>query len=257
MSDTNVPVVTESAMDAPAPPAPKDFAADRYFDPQIMATARAQLKQEHGGSTYSMVLVNIAEYAPRKGVDSYRWEGEAWHGGDINRLVVKSEGEGDTRHLGRAEIQVLYSRAIGPYFNLQAGLRYDIRPTPNRTYATIGFEGLAPYMFEVGGALFVSNKGDVLGRLDAFEDFRITQRFIVQPRAELNFAASDVSETGIGSGLSDSELGMRLRYEVRREFAPYLGVSWDQKYGRTQDLARAAGENPSSVRFVGGLRVWF
>ena len=156
-----------------------------------------------------------------------------------------------------AEIQALYSRAIGPYFNLQAGIRHDFQPSPTRTYATVGFEGLAPGMFEVEGALFLSNKGDLLGRLEGYYDQRITQRFILQPRAEANFAAQDVPENRIGSGLSNIELGLRLRYEIKREFAPYIGVSWDRQVGDTARFARAAGENPSSTSFVAGIRVWF
>jgi copper resistance protein B len=156
-----------------------------------------------------------------------------------------------------AEIQALYSRAIGPYFNLQAGIRYDFKPNPSRTYATIGFEGLAPYWFEVEGAVFLSDKGDVLGRLEGYYDQRITQRLILQPRAELNLAAQDVPENGIGSGLSDIELGLRLRYEITRQFAPYVGVSWDRKLGDTADFARAAGEDPSTTSLVAGIRLWF
>ena len=154
-------------------------------------------------------------------------------------------------------MQALYSRAVGPYFNLQAGVRHDFQPTPNRTYATIGFEGLAPYMFEVEGAVFLSNKGDLLGRLEGYYDQRITQRLILQPRAELNFAAQDVPENRIGSGLSNAELGLRLRYEIRREFAPYIGVSWDRKVGDTARFSRAAGDDATAKSIVAGVRVWF
>ena len=206
---------------APAPPAPTDHAADRIFDPGAMAAARAQLRREHGGGSYSMVMANLAEFQAGKG-GGYRWEGQASFGGDLNRFVVKSEGEGNNRDgVGVAEVQALYSRAIGPYFNVQGGVRYDFNPTPNSTYATVGFEGLAPYWFEVSGALFLSNRGELLGRLEGYYDQRITQRLILQPRAEANFAAQNVPETQTGSGVSNLELGLRLRYEVKREFAPY------------------------------------
>ena len=126
-----------------------------------------------------MVMFNLAEVQVHNGANSYRWDGEAWFGGDINRIVVKSEGRGDFKgRTGEAEVQALYSRAIGPYFNLQGGVRYDIRPGPSRAYATIGIEGLAPYMFEVGGALFLSDKGDLLGRVEGYYYQRITQRLI-------------------------------------------------------------------------------
>ncbi|CAN5598414.1 copper resistance protein B [soil metagenome] len=240
------------------PPAPTDHAADNVFDPTGMAKARAQLRKEHGGGITSLVMANFAEWAPRSGKDSYRWEGEAWFGGDINRLTLKSEGEGLSGDgLNRAELQALYSRSVGPYFNLQAGVRHDFEPRPSRTYATIGFEGLAPYWFEVSGAAFLSNKGDLSARLEGYYDQRLTQRLIIQPRAELNLAASNDRATGVGSGLSDVELGLRLRYEIRREFAPYIGVTYDRKFGRTADYARTGGEDVEDARVVLGLRAWF
>lgn len=242
----------------PPPPAPTDHAADNVFDPTGMAKARALLRKEHGGGITSLVMANFAEWAPRSGKDSYRWEGEAWFGGDINRLTLKSEGEGLSGDgLNRAELQALYSRSVGPYFNLQAGVRHDFEPRPSRTYATIGFEGLAPYWFEVSGAAFLSNKGDLSARLEGYYDQRLTQRLIIQPRAELNLAASNDRATGVGSGLSDVELGLRLRYEIRREFAPYIGVTYDRKFGRTADYARTGGEDVEDARVVLGLRAWF
>ena len=243
---------------APAPAAPEPTYADRIWGRDAMVGARGALRREHGGGTFSQIMFNLAEVQVRDGRDGYRWDGEGWFGGDINRLVIKSEGAGNFGEgPDDAEVQALYSRAIGPYFNLQAGLRHDFTPNPSRTYATVGFEGLAPYWFEVEGALFLSDKGDVLGRIEGYYDQRITQRLILQPRAELNLAAQDVPENGIGAGLSDIELGLRLRYETAREFAPYVGVSWDRKLGDTADFARAAGEDPSSTSLVLGIRAWF
>ena len=242
----------------PPPPAPKDHAAERYFDPAVMAAARATLREEHGGTTISKVMANLAEYQARAhGDDGYRWEGQAWIGGDLNRFVLKTEGDGSRREgVDAAELQGLYSRAIGPYFNLQAGLRQDIRPR-SRTYATVGFEGLAPYWFDVEGALFLSDRGELLGRLEGTYDLRLTQRLILQPRAELNFAAQDTAETRTGSGLSNAELGLRLRYEIKREFAPYVGVSYDRKFGKTGDYAQLIGRNAETTSFVAGVRAWF
>ena len=204
-----------------------------------------------------MVMANLAEYQSAPGGGGYRWEGEAWIGGDINRFVVKSEGDGSRRNgLGAAEAQALYSHAIGPYFDLQAGIRQDVSPHA-RTYATVGFQGLAPYWFDVSGALFLSTKGELLGRVESTYDLRLTQRWILQPRAELNFAAQDTADTRTGSGLSNAELGLRLRYEIKREFAPYIGVSWDRKVGKTADYARARGEDIGGATFVAGIRAWF
>ena len=247
-----------AAGNAAAPPLPTDHAADNVYGADAMAMGRHHLQQHHGGQNFNQVLLNLAEYQFRNGRDGYRWDGEAWFGGDINRLFVKSEGEGAFREgIESAEVQALYSRAIGPYFNLQAGVRQDLGPSPKRTYATVGFEGLAPGFFELEGALFLSNKGDVLGRLEGYYDQRITQRLVLQPRAELNFAAQDVPENRIGSGLSNAELGLRLRYEVRREFAPYIGVSWDRRFGDTARFARADGDKATSRSIVAGVRMWF
>ncbi len=238
----------------PAPGAASDFAADRIYGADAMAAARQQLRHEHGAHVFSKVMVDELEYM--SGLDGYRWDAEAWIGGDINRAVLKTEGEGsDGFH--HAEVQALYSRAIGPYFDLQAGLRHDLRPDPSRTYAVLGVEGLAPYWFDVEATAFLSDKGDVLARLGASYDQLLTQRLVLQPEAELNFSGQDMAAQGIGSGLAEVELGIRLRYEVRREFAPYVGISYSRKAGRTADFARTAGEDVGETAVVIGIRTWF
>lgn len=245
------------AGNAPAPSPPMDHYADRFFPASEMERARAAMMRESDQTLYR-VMFNLAEYQAHSGRDGYRWDGEAFVGGDINRLWLKSEGEGSFRDgVESAEIQALYSRAIDPYFNLQAGVRHDFKPGPSRTYATIGFEGLAPYRVDVEGALFLSDKGDLLGRLEGYYDQRITQRLVLQPRIELNLSAQDMPANRLGSGLTDAELGLRLRYEISRQFAPYIGVSYEAKTGRTADFARADGKDPTSTSFVVGLRFWF
>jgi len=246
------------AGNAPPPPVPTDHAADRVYGADAMMMGRHHLQHHHGGGDFYQVMFNLAEYQFRNGRDGYRWDGQAWYGGDINRLFVKTEGEGTLRRgVDSAEVQALYSHAIGPYFNLQAGVRQDLGPSPKRTYATVGIEGLATGQFEVSAAAFLSNKGELLGRLEGYYDQRVTQRLILQPRVELNVAAQDVPGNRIGSGLSNAELGLRLRYEIRREFAPYVGVSWDRKVGDTARFARAAGEDATARSIVAGARVWF
>lgn len=246
------------AGNAPAPAPQPGLAAARYWGAEATEKADRDLRREHGGMTYPVVMLNIAEYQARRGRNGYRWDGEASFGGDINRLTLKSEGEGSLgQRLEQAEIQALYSRALDPYWNLQVGVRHDIRPNPSRTYATLGIEGLAPYWFEVEGALFLSEKGDLTARAEAYYDQRITQDFILQPRVEANFSAQDVPEIGTGSGLTDLELGLRLRYERVREFAPYVGVSWERQFGDTASLTRARGEGTGGFSFVAGVRAWF
>jgi copper resistance protein B len=246
------------AGDASAPPPPGDWYADRIYPKAEMDRSRHAMMRENGGQTIAFLNFDLAEYQARKGRDGFRWGVEGWYGGDVNRLTFKSDGEGVRgKGVEAAEVQLLYSRAVGPYFNLQAGVRQDLGEGSGRSYAAVGFEGLAPYWFEVEGALFLSDKGDLLGRFEGYYDQRITQRLIVQPRAEVNFSAQDVPETGTGSGLSDIELGLRLRYEIVQEFAPYVGVEWVRRLGDTARFTRAAGEDASGVSFVMGVRAWF
>ena len=243
---------------APPPDAPADHAADAVFGPGTMAMGRHHLDEFHGAQKFTQVMFNIAEYQARKGRDGYEWDGEAWYGGDINRLWLKTEGDGEVGEpLEKAELQALYSRAIDPYFNLQAGVRYDFKPNPSRVYATIGFEGLAPGFFDVEGALFLSNEGELMARAEGYYDQRITQRLILQPRAELNFAAQSTRETKTGAGLSDAEFGLRLRYDIRREFAPYVGVQYSRAFGNTRKYLREIGEDAGGWSLLTGVRMWF
>ena len=156
-----------------------------------------------------------------------------------------------------AEVQALYSRAVGPYTDVQVGIRHDIEPNPSRTYLAFGVESLLPYWFKANAGLFVGERGQVLGRLEGSYDFQLTQRLVLQPRAELNLAVKNDAAIGVGSGLSDAEVGLRLRYEIRREFAPYVGVSYERSFGDTADFVRAHRESAGSTRFVVGLRAWF
>ncbi len=241
----------------PPPPAPTDHPADAIFGPAAMQPSRDQLRVEHGGAGAWMVLVDQIEWRGGDGEEGFAWSGEAWWGGDERRLVLKSEGEGSGGDLEEAEVQLLYSRAISPYFDLQAGLRQDLQDGPKRTYATVGVEGLAPYWFETEGALFLSHKGEAFVRLEGSYDLRLTQRLILQPGAEVNLSAQDIPELDIGSGVTDLELGLRLRYQVTREFSPYVGVTFGRKFGGTADYATAAGEEDTETSVVIGLRTWF
>ena len=236
-------------------PIPTDHDADRYFPPAAMAIARDRLAHEHGAIGWSKVSVEKLELRPGSGAAGYAWEGRASFGGDINRLVVKSRGEG-AHNLDTAELDVLYGRSITPYFNFEAGLRQDFEPHA-RTYLALGLDGVAPYGFDLDTTLFVSDRGDLTARAEAAHDLRLTQRLILEPRAEANFAAQDVPAQGIGSGLSSLELGLRLRYAIMPEFSPYVGVNYERRFGDTARLARAAGEDRSDTRIVIGIRTWF
>lgn len=233
-------------------------AADLVFDPNRMAAARAEMHEEHGAMRTSKLLVDQLEAKINRGRDGYAWDAQAWHGGDVDKLWLKAEGEGDFGHkLEKAEVQALWSRAIDPWFDLQAGLRYDVRPQPDRAYFVLGVQGLAPYWFELDAAAFLSSKGDASARVEAEYDLRITQTLILQPRLEIELALQHVPEIGLGSGLASGELGMRLRYEIRPEFAPYLGVQYERAFGDTARFRRLEGEGAGGLSLLVGLRTWF
>ncbi|MGV2495103.1 copper resistance protein B [Pelagerythrobacter aerophilus] len=255
-----------TAPDAPpvAPPPPEAFsgpehAAATIFDPELFERKRqARLIAEHGGYVTGMFLADQLEYRARDGSDGYAWDVQAWYGGDYDKLWLKSEGEGAFGESPEeVEVQALYSRAIDPWFNLQAGVRHDFRPDPERTHLVLGIEGLAPYWFEIGGSLFLSDKGELAARFEAEYDQRITRKLILQPAVELDISAEDVPELGIGSGLSTAEMGLRLRYEFVPEFAPYIGVEYERAFGDTADFRRSDGEDIGGWSVLLGIRSWF
>lgn len=211
---------------------------------------------------FGLLLVDQLEYRNNDGPDTLNWDAEGWIGTDYNKLWLRTEGEdrrsGDSG--GEWEVQALYSRMVAPFWDFQAGLRYDSlygEQDHDRGFAVIGFEGLAPYWFEVTPALFLSQDGDVSARFTASYELLFTQRLILQPRFEINAAAQKAEEFGVGSGINDAELGLRLRYEIKREFAPYIGVSWSNKFGETADIARSEGERTRDFAVMAGVRFWF
>lgn len=189
--------------------------------------------------------------------DAYRWEGEGWYGNDFNRLWLKTEGSIDTSNgtADEAEVQGLYSRAMTAFFNLQGGVRYDFDPT-SRGWAALGIEGLAPLGWEIDAFAFASSGGHLGARFEGYSDLYLTQRLILQPQFELNAYSRPDRGAMIGTGLTDADFGLRLRYELRREFAPYIGVTYEAKYGATAGMARAAGLSTGELRFVAGIRAW-
>ncbi|WP_374406664.1 copper resistance protein B [Pelagerythrobacter sp.] len=232
-------------------------AADAVWGAEAMRASRDHLRHEHGNQTYLWFQADRAEYRAREDADGYLWDVQGWYGGDLDKLWLKSEGEGSFGEpIEGAEVQALYSRAIGPWFDFQAGVRQDFAPR-DRTYAVVGVQGLAPYLFEIDAAAFLSDRGDLTARVEAELDQRITQRLILQPRAEANLSAQDIPELGIGAGFDSIELGLRLRYEIVPEFAPYIGVEQEWKLGRSADFARLEGENAGVTNYVVGVRFWF
>ena len=182
---------------------------------------------------------------------------QGWLGKDLQKLWFKADVERVDGETEEAELQALYSQAIAPYWDVQVGMRQDFQPTPSRTWAVIGLQGLAPYFFEIDTALFIGESGRTALRLEAEYELLFTQRLILTPEIEVNIYGQNDADIGIGSGLSDIEAGLRLRYEIRREFAPYIGVNWNKSFGDTADFARSAGEETDDLQWVIGVRVWF
>ena len=214
-------------------------------------------------ATFGLLLFDNSEFQRATGPSAFRWDMFGWRGGDVHRFWFKSEGRQSTSSSegSEFEVQALYGKLIAPFFDLQAGVRFDQRLRPNsdpsRIYAVIGLQGLSPYRFEIEPAIFLSQKGQVSGRLTATYDILLSQRLILQPRLETNFAAQKDEEIGIGAGWNDAEVGVRLRYEVRREFAPYVGVTWKESFGATHRLTTQAGGDSAHTVVVAGARVWF
>ncbi|HWQ91686.1 MAG TPA: copper resistance protein B [Clostridia bacterium] len=207
-------------------------------------------------------LADVLEYRVGEGNDDVRWDIESWYGGDFNRLWFKTEGEHSaTDEDYDFDLQLLYGRFIRKYYDFQIGARAETRifegHNKTRSHAVIGLEGLVPYRFEIEPLLFISQDGDVSGRFTATRDLLLTQRLILQARFETSFAIQEVREFATGSGINDIEVGLRLRYEIRREVAPYIGFSYERSLFETEDLVRAAGEDPSRLHFVAGVRFWF
>jgi copper resistance protein B len=207
---------------------------------------------------FPFLLLDRIERHWQKGKDTRVWDVQGWVGGDYNKLWLKSEGEdvagGRTEQL---DIEALYARLISPFWYLQAGVRYEERPSPSRSALALGVQGLAPYWFDVEATAYLNEKGKASARFEAEYDFLLTQRLILQPRLETAFAASAEPERGVGRGFNNVELGLRLRYEIRRQFAPYIGVTWSRKLGDTADLARRTGDSATERAVVVGLRIWF
>lgn len=184
-------------------------------------------------------------------------EAQAWIGNDVNKFWLKTDIEKRDGEIEEAEVQALYSRAIAPYWDLQMGVRQDIKPTPTQTWGVLGVQGLAPYFFEVDADFFVGESGTTALRISAEYELLFTQKLILSPELTVNLCGQNDWETGTGSGLSDITAGLRLRYEIKREFAPYIGVNWSKQFGTTANIAEKKAESAHDTALVAGVRMWF
>lgn len=255
------PTSGTNAAGADLPAMNDDTHAETQLPPGTVGRNWPQPVEDCKGFGY--LLVDQLEYRLKEGADTMRWDVVGWYGGDYNRLWLKTEGDWRTsgERGGEAEGQALYGRLIAPFWDLQVGLRYDQVSGAgfdrSRGFAVIGLQGLAPYWFELEPGLFISEDGDVSARLTATYDLLLTQRLILQPRLDFDAAVQPVEQFGVGDGINSTGLGLRVRYEVMREFAPYIGVQWLRRFGETADIARREGGRVEDVAGVVGVRFWF
>jgi copper resistance protein B len=211
----------------------------------------------HGNTFNSLVRFNRFETWDADPGTGQAWEGSAWIGGDVQRLWLRSEGEREHGHTVAADLEVLYGRGISPWWDLVAGVRHDFAPGPSQSWAAVGVQGLAPYKFEVSATAYLGEHGQSALVAEAEYELLLSNRLILQPLLEVELRGRDDPRRGIGSGLSTAEAGLRLRYEVTRRFAPYLGMVHERAYGGTADHRRQADEPVRDTRWVAGVRWWF
>ena len=211
----------------------------------------------HGTSVQSYWLLDRLEVSDADNGTALGWEAMAWVGGDIQRIWLRSEGEAVDGRIEHGDMEVLYGRSVRPWWDVLAGVRQDVGEGPSRTWAAFGVQGLSPYKFEVAATAYIGQGGRTALRAEAEYDTLLTNRLILQWRAEANAYGKADPLAGIGSGLSTVEFGARLRYEITRQFAPYFGVEHDRAFGNTADLRRNAGHDAGDTRVVAGVRVWF
>ncbi|PIK76998.1 copper resistance protein B [Pseudomonas sp. 382] len=236
-SRTPIPVLTDADRQAAFPPLDGHKMDDSGFN--------------------SFFLLDQLEYQDADEGSTLAWDASGWVGGDINRLWIRSEGERTNGVTEDAELQLLYGRSVSPWWDVVAGVRQDFKPEDPQTWAAFGIQGLALYDFEAEATAFIGENGQTAARLEGEYDILLTNRLILQPTAEANFYGKNDPERGVGSGLANTEVGLRLRYEIVRQFAPYIGVTWSRSYGKTADFIRDEGGDVDEARFVAGIRMWF
>jgi copper resistance protein B len=211
----------------------------------------------HDNMVHYYVLFDQFEWQAANAGSGLNIDSKGWIGRDRDRLWFRAEGDSEDGEIGEAEAHVLYGRQFSRWWDVVAGVRQDFEPGPARTWAAIGVQGLAPYWFEVEATAYVGESGRTHARFEVEYELLLTNRLILQPLVEAEVFGKSDPERGIGAGLSTLDTGLRLRYEFRREFAPYIGVTWNRKLGKTADFAKAAGEETGGARLVTGLRLWF
>jgi len=240
---------SESQHVAPDPP--------QHPMPAMPYKEMATMMQMNDKGRVGRVLLDEFEWRNTDAGNAAMWYVQGWYGGDYNKLWIKTEGERVRGSTEDARVDVLWDRIVSRWWSVQGGVRQDFGEGPSRTWAALGVQGLAPYWFDTEATFYVGEQGRTAARLRTEYDLLLTQRLILQPEAEANLYGKSDPARRIGSGLSDVELAVRLRYEIRREFAPYVGLAWTHRFAGTADLVRAAGEHASDLQVVAGVRAWF
>ena len=206
---------------------------------------------------FGKVMLDELEWQDAEDGSAFAWNAAAWYGGDFTKLRIEAEGKRSAGETHESRTELTFERIVNPWWSLRAGARHDAGVGPARDWAALGIAGLAPGFVEVEAAVYLGGSGRSALRLTTQYDLLLTQRLILQPEAELNAYGRDDAARQIGAGMSDLTLGLRLRYEFRHEFAPYLGVIWAAHFGDSADLRRAAGETDKEFRLIAGIRAWF
>lgn len=225
--------------------------------PQAMGSMSSEdmrrLMQMDDSHRFATLMFDQLEW---RGAKDGAWDAQGWYGGDVDKAWLKTEG---VHSGGRtdASVELLWDHVVSPWWNAQIGARNDVGTGPSRSWLALGLEGIAPYLFDTEATLYVGESGRTAARVKMEYDLYLTQRLILQPKAEVNAYGKSDPARALGSGISDLELGARVRYEFRRELAPYIGATWSRQFGATADLARADGRDAHDLQLAVGVRIWF
>jgi len=243
----------------PAPP-PEDQEIRRYaIDDPGDQTTHFGVIPVHDNQAFFFVRGDRFEYRSLNDNNVWLWDIQASAERDYNKVFFETEGEYsiDDDDFGAVVTELLYGRALTSFFDFRSGIRYDLEPNPERAFAVVGIQGLAPQWFEIDANIYLSEEGDLSFGFESEYDILLTQRLILQPRLELAAAAQDVNAYGIRTGFTEVELGLRIRYEIDRKFAPYLGISWESALGETANVIENNGNDPDATAFIAGVKFWF
>jgi len=245
---------TSSMQGGKPPPQARD---PDYSEGRPMSTLPGMSDSMNDDARFGKVLIDQLDYVHGAEANGVAIDAQAYYGGDANKLWFKLDGERTGGQLRDTRSELLWDHAASAFWDSQVGVRHDFGDGPSRTWAAFGVQGLSPYWFDIEATAYVEQSGRTAARVEAEYDVMLTQRLIFTPDLEINAYGKTDAARRIGAGLSNIELGLRLRYEISRQFAPYIGLDWNRRVGKTADLVREAGEPAFDHALVAGVRVWF